>query len=84
MASFGLTGITVPTPEPYNDENVHKQRENLAYVVLQMIAQAKQEGFTISDSGIEDAIKTLQWNTVMLDLGPIKILLDNTSLAVEQ
>ncbi len=81
MAEFGLTQLTIPTPQPYNDKKPTQQLENLCYVALQMIAQAKQAGFVIRENqatvldvnltGVETKLEELKWNTVVLDLWPL-------------
>jgi hypothetical protein len=70
---ISLSGITIPTPEPYDDKNPNKQRENYYYVQLQILAAAK----AASDHdpfGILDAIST--HNTaqpVSVDLEDLRI-----------
>ena len=81
MAEFGLTQVTIPTPQPYDDKDENRQRENLCYVALQMLSQAKQAGFVFQDSqtavmnvnleGVETKLDELKWNTIILDLWPL-------------
>ena len=83
MAEFNLTQITIPTPQPYEKNNDNRQRENLCYVLLQMLAQAKSAGFVFREyqpasvcmtadlSGVETKLDELKWNTILLDLWPL-------------
>lgn len=96
MADLSLTHITIPTPEPYNKSKSDQQRENLAYVALQVLQEAKQDGFTLSDglvtaiesltlagsggevdlSGIEQALRDLRFNSMVVDFGPFRLEFD--------
>lgn len=49
MADINVSGITVPTPEPFDKTQPERQRENLAYVALQFFTLAKDAGFVIPD-----------------------------------
>lgn len=49
MADISLSNLTAPTPEPYDRTQPEKQRENLAYVLLQVFSLAKDAGFVIPD-----------------------------------
>lgn len=48
MSHFGdmisLSDITIPEPHPYDAQDPQKQRENLAYVALQILTAAKANG----------------------------------------
>ena len=57
-----LSTITIPTPEPYQKNEPDQQRENLAFVVLQVIETIKQQN-PIFDVDIVQAIKDLQLQT---------------------
>lgn len=39
MQTIDFSTITVPTPAAYDSANPHQQRENLCYVLLQILAQ---------------------------------------------
>jgi hypothetical protein len=93
--TLDFSQLTIPTPEPYDGGAKDKQRENLAYVVLQLIALAKQSGvkLTYTDvdtppttglrlDGIELATKELIWNGQTIDLGPFKIILHNRAILI--
>jgi hypothetical protein len=91
MSTFNLTPVTIPTPQPYDDKDPTRQLENLSYVLLQMLDQAKTAGFTFSDaqaelsvdvSGIEAAIQDLKYNSQVIDLGPIKIFLTGKTVSL--
>jgi len=63
MADITFQAVTVPTPEPYAKRDSEKQRENLAYVMLQLIAQAKQAGFVLPDkAGLQDVFDNMTVN----------------------
>lgn len=93
--TLDFSQTTVPTPEPYDDQYEHRQRENLAYVVNQLFSQAQQQGvkltYTDTDEapvglrldGVELATKDLIWNNQVIDLGPIKIVLMNRAVAIQ-
>jgi len=44
---FGL--LTIPTPEPFDKTQPEKQRENLAYIVMQILQQAQANGWTLKE-----------------------------------
>jgi len=94
--TIDFSQTTVPTPEPYDDKDVCRQRENLAYVANQLLSQAQQQGvklvYTDVDEGaleglrldgVERATKDLIWNSQVIDLGPIKIVLTSRSLSIQ-
>lgn len=56
MADISLETTTIPTPEPFDKTQPEKQRENLAYVLLQMLSAGKSAGFTIPDKDELSAI----------------------------
>jgi hypothetical protein len=74
-----LTTVTIPTPEPYDASNPDKQRENLCYVVLQILLAAKTNNESVSLD--TDA---LTFNGQVLDLGFLRVTMDGkvTSLGV--
>jgi hypothetical protein len=92
MADFTLSAVTIPTPEPYDDKDPQRQLENLAFVLLQMIQQAKTAGFVFSDvaanaggvdlTDITQAVNDLKYNGEVIDLGPIQIHLTGKTLSV--
>jgi hypothetical protein len=73
MAEFGLTQLTIPTPQPYDAKDPTRQLENLCYVALQMLSFAKAAGFVVRDNlaGVETKLDELKWNTIVLDLWPL-------------
>lgn len=84
MAEIDLATITIPTPEPYDAEHPHQQRENCGYVLLQMLQQAKtaEAAFELGSASanlgldllaIASAVQSLQFNSQVIDLGPFKI-----------
>lgn len=75
--------LIVPTPEPYNETAPNKQRENLAYVALQMIGQMQQTGDVI-EPGLTQAVQDLKYNGQIIDLGPLKIQLTGQTLSILQ
>lgn len=86
--------ITVPTPEPYDSADPDKQRENLAYVALQLCSLAKQAGvkLTYTDDdvtpvglrldGVALAARDLQYNDQVIDLGAFKIILSGRTVSL--
>jgi hypothetical protein len=91
MSTFNLSAVTIPTPQPYDDKEPTQQLENLSYVLLQIIEQAKASGFTFNDaqvtltvdvSGVESAIRDLKYNSETLDLGPIRIHLTGKAVSI--
>jgi len=49
MAEVTLSGVTFPTPAPYDSKDPHKQRENLCYVALQILQAFQGAGFKFGD-----------------------------------
>jgi hypothetical protein len=43
-----LTTITIPTPQPYDEKDPERQRENYFYVWLQILQAAKTAGESVS------------------------------------
>ena len=52
MATFAFSGLTIPTPQPYDSHDDNRQRENLCYVLLQVFLLAKSTGMSIDDQGL--------------------------------
>jgi hypothetical protein len=73
-----LSQLTIPTPEPFDKSQPERQRENLAYVAMQVLDLFKQAGVQISSRGLDGSISQglldLQYEGVVLDLGPIKVI----------
>jgi len=93
--TLDLSLITVPTPEPYLKNEPDRQRENLAYVGLQLLAQAKQQGVKVTYTDVDEgdtiglqldgtaqATRDLQWQNQTFDLGPLKIIVSNRIMGV--
>ena len=53
-----LSTITFPTPEPFDKTQPEKQRENMAFVMLQVLEAFKQQNPTI-DIDIVQALTTI-------------------------
>lgn len=68
MAYITLSGVTIPTPQPYSDKDPLKQQENLAYVQLQVCQQLQAANFRIPDAQevtrLVQEIQTLNTNLV--------------------
>jgi hypothetical protein len=79
-----FSAITVPTPEPYDNNRAERQRENMAYVVNQILQQMQQNGIILeipetvgvqpagSMQGIEDALRDLVMTGYSIQIGPLK------------
>jgi hypothetical protein len=50
MATIDFELLTIPTPEPYDAAHPTRQLENLCFVALQFLWQAKQAAWTESDA----------------------------------
>lgn len=50
MATINLSILTIPTPEPYDAAHPTRQWENLCFVFLQGLWQAKQAEWAESDA----------------------------------
>lgn len=79
MGDINFSLLTIPTPEPYDAKDDRRQHENLCYVLNQLLVQAQNAGFVLSDqiinlSGIVQGIQDLQHEGVLLDLGCIKVI----------
>jgi len=89
MAEIEFSLLTVPTPEPYDDKDERRQQENFYYVLNQLFVLAKNARFVLSDQvtnpttnvemnanleGVETAIRDLQFEGMLLDLGNLKVL----------
>lgn len=72
-----LSSITVPTPEPYDDKDPDRQRENLAYVALQVIAQMQAHSMTVSaamlNGDLVQALEDLQYQGVVLEAQGVQL-----------
>jgi hypothetical protein len=71
MAEMTLSGVTFPTPAPYDSKDPNKQRENLCYVLLQVLQSFQSAGFKFGD--VDKATK---------DGVDIKTAITNLSLSV--
>jgi hypothetical protein len=74
-----LDTIDIPTPTPYDRDDPLKQTENLSYVLLQILAAAKTAAI---DLDIIDAVKSLQFNQINIDLGDVKITMTGKSTEI--
>jgi len=84
LVEMGL--ITVPTPEPFDANRPERQRENLAYVINQILAQMQQNNVKIeipdtfgvnvagNMAGVEDAIRDLLAVGWSVKIGPVKFV----------
>jgi len=68
-----LSGLTVPTPAAYDEQNPTKQMENLAYVKLQVYALMVAEGFQQTDAAksLEDIVNEIADLAITCDLGGV-------------
>lgn len=96
LVEMGL--ISVPTPEPFDANRAERQRENLAYVLNQILAQMSQnnvlidipENFSVNVAGnmegVEDAIRDLLGTSWSVKIGPVKFTKHGTVglVAVEE
>lgn len=89
MANVLFSDLTVPTPEPYDSKNPERQRENFFYALNQVLGELKAASAEISINifvpeistsvalsapGIEEAIRDLKYEGILLDLGNIKVI----------
>jgi len=61
-----FTGLTLPTEEPFDKAQPEKQRENLAYVCLQIIRKLKQYQFTLKVP--EESVVTGDTGTLLTEI----------------
>lgn len=92
MIQFNL--LTIPTPQPYDDKDPHRQQENCYYVLNQILAQLKannetkelnptlQQTVNVDLTDLVDAVRDLKFNGQTLDLGPIKIIFEGQTISV--
>ena len=52
MATITFSTLTIPTPQPYDNKNSSRNLEDMCYVILQILQQAKTAGVVISDQGL--------------------------------
>jgi len=89
-AIVDLTQLTIPTPEPFDKTQPERQRENLAYVGMQILSLFKQAGVTISSKivdgsmtidvdGLTQAVNDLQFQGIILDSNGTQIYLTRKS-----
>lgn len=88
--------LTIPTPEPYDDKDENRQRENFFFVANQILTQAKAQGMTLSDlmsqgtltfesavlEELRDAVKDLQFNSMTIDFGPFQLQFDGRTFSL--
>lgn len=79
-----FSSLTIPTPGPYQDTNPHRQRENLCYVLLQILGQLNTNAVELPDIDVVKALKDLQFNHIVFDLGAIRIILDGRTVTFEE
>jgi hypothetical protein len=79
--TIDFDAITWPTPAAYDSADPHKQRENLAYVWLQILSQCAGT----LDVDVADALKALQFNNATIRTGAgLEIILTNAAASVSQ
>lgn len=74
-----LTGITIPTPTPYSATDPQQQRENLCYVLLQVL-QKFQAAET--DVDVVTALKDLQFENITFTFGNLKVVFDGKTASL--
>lgn len=65
-----LDNVTLPLPEPYDSAQPAQQRENLCYVLLQILQGLKAAQSTVD---IGEAIRALAYNWAELEVGDVAI-----------
>jgi len=87
MAYINLSGVTVPTPQPYDDKFDTRNAENFYFVALQIFQLLKDAAFKVPDKDetateTVKAIQDLQYNGETLDLGPLQITFTGKTISV--
>lgn len=83
---ISLETTTIPTPQPYDAAAPHQQVENLCYVLLQILDQAKANGESLSLSVTEltAAVQSLAFNNQEVQLGALTLRSCGKSLTLEE
>lgn len=76
-----LGSITFPAPEPYDPAHPERNRENLAYLLIQVLDRVVQGQETL-DLDIVEAVRGLQFNHATIRWGDVEIILTNTATSV--
>ena len=85
MIEIDVSLITFPIPEPFDKTQPEKQRENLAFVQLQILEQFRD---AVIDSGgmldidIVGALTALQFNHAEIRLGDLEIVLTTNTASM--
>lgn len=83
MATINFSSLTIPTPASYSETDPEKQRENLAYVCLQLLQQLNSDD-VILDIDVIQSLKDLQFNHIVFDLGTMRIILDGRTVTFQE
>lgn len=75
--SISLADITIPTPAAYDSSDPAKQRENLCYVALQILAAAKsaEEPISINVDALQSAVEDLTFSGERIEIPALGIML---------
>jgi phage-related protein len=99
MASIDWSAITVGEPEDYSDKYQTRNQEKFFHTLLQMLQQMQSLDFQIADvttvevntgnitidlSGVEQAIRDLAQENILIDLGAVRIEIYGKTLSIEE
>lgn len=79
-----FSALNIPPPAPYSSTEPDKQRENLAYVCVQILQQLYTNNVKLEDLDVVRALKDLQYNHLVFDFGAIRIILDGRTVTFEE
>jgi hypothetical protein len=89
MAAIDLKLLTIPLPQPYDDKDPDRQRENWAYVKLQVADLIKQAVIAdpvsagLLEIDLVSAIHALQFNHATVKIGDVEIVLTSSTASVD-
>jgi hypothetical protein len=84
---ISLSGITIPTPQPYDKNDSNRQRENYYYVLNQILAAAKAAndndpfGLLAAIEGSASTVETGQ--PVCVDVEDLSVKIFGTAAIIE-
>jgi len=93
---INFANVTIPTPQPFDKNQPEQNRENMAYIVAQILQELKTNGFTLTFpetstvtgdlttllTQIKEALDALKYNDEVIELG--NLLIHHKGVTIEE
>lgn len=84
MGDITFASLTIPTPQPYDDKDEHRQRENFYYVLNQIFQEAQAQNMTLADVMGQGTLANLtELTQAVRDLADLNVVIDRGTHRIE-